>query len=414
MDEWICSCGQKNTSKFCTRCGKAKAIIDLSKPDNEAWICSCGNKNTGAFCTKCGSERTPSPSNEINRSTNSQINLIQSTYPPKQASQPTESSIQSHGIRRNYVIIGLIIVIIGLVGTIAYLLQKDEPEKIVTDTPPTKFEYEQKNEQMIEQVAPAPKPKAKVNSSDLSLGKISIDSSKEQVYALLGLENQITDPEFTGHLHYQYPNMEVVITRDVVTAFVSKTAQVTTSRGIHQGSALRDVITAYGENYSSFEYEGSILYEYPFISTNGKNCLLRFAVKGGIVDYISGRVTDKIESDPYNGARETFLEYHKFITERKYDNAYDILSPKQKERHGNFNDFVNGYKNTISSEVERLGVRSIDGKSVSIEYTLIARDRQNSDKVKIQTFRGEAILVYRDSRWFIDYAKSSKVSEHIK
>lgn len=161
-------------------------------------------------------------------------------------------------------------------------------------------------------------------------------------------------------------------------------------------------------------YEESTLYEYTFTSKNGKNCLLRFAVKDGIVDYISGRVTDTIESDPYNGARETFLEYHKFITERKYDNAYDILSPKQKERHGTFKEFVKGYKNTVSSEVERLGVRSIDGKSVSIEYTLIARDRQNSDKVKIQTFRGEAILVYRDLRWFIDYAKSSKVSEHIQ
>lgn len=340
MNEWICSCGQKNTSKFCTRCGKAKPVIDLSKSDDNLWTCSCGKKNAGYFCTNCGQRRMSPPSSDTNTSINS----------------ATNSQTQPRDNKRNFIIIGLLVVIMGLVGTVTYLLMKEKPAEITTDNPPTKPVHEKQDEQLTESVAPpkptapAPKPEVKVNVSDLSLGDISIGFSKERVYTLIGLENQITDSEFSGHLRYQYPDMEVVITRNVVTAFISKTARVSTSRGIHQGSSLRDVINAYGEGYSSFEFDGSTLYEYPFTSTDGKNCLLRFAIKNGIVDYISGRVINISADDPYNGARETFREYYRFITEKKYRNAYEILSAKQKERRGTFDEFINSYSNTISNE----------------------------------------------------------------
>lgn len=45
QDEWNCSCGTKNTGKFCVECGKPKI---------EGWLCSCGNINKGKFCSECG------------------------------------------------------------------------------------------------------------------------------------------------------------------------------------------------------------------------------------------------------------------------------------------------------------------------------------------------------------------------
>ena len=45
---WVCSCGTKNTGKFCAECGKPKPA------DKAEWICSCGTKNTGKFCAECG------------------------------------------------------------------------------------------------------------------------------------------------------------------------------------------------------------------------------------------------------------------------------------------------------------------------------------------------------------------------
>lgn len=44
---WTCSCGAKNTGKFCSECGKPM-------PQSEGWVCSCGTHNTGKFCSECG------------------------------------------------------------------------------------------------------------------------------------------------------------------------------------------------------------------------------------------------------------------------------------------------------------------------------------------------------------------------
>jgi len=49
---WTCSCGNVNTGKFCSACGKPRAI------PNE-WTCpSCGHTgNKGNFCEECGTKR---------------------------------------------------------------------------------------------------------------------------------------------------------------------------------------------------------------------------------------------------------------------------------------------------------------------------------------------------------------------
>lgn len=45
--EWTCECGQSNTGKFCSNCGKAA-------PVKNEWTCECGTINTGRFCSECG------------------------------------------------------------------------------------------------------------------------------------------------------------------------------------------------------------------------------------------------------------------------------------------------------------------------------------------------------------------------
>lgn len=46
---WMCSCGQVNSGKFCSNCGKPAPSAD--------WTCSCGQVNTGNFCSNCGKPR---------------------------------------------------------------------------------------------------------------------------------------------------------------------------------------------------------------------------------------------------------------------------------------------------------------------------------------------------------------------
>lgn len=49
-DEWVCSCGHKNSGNFCSNCGE-------KKPQNNAWTCECGASNTGNFCSNCGKKK---------------------------------------------------------------------------------------------------------------------------------------------------------------------------------------------------------------------------------------------------------------------------------------------------------------------------------------------------------------------
>ncbi len=48
---WVCSCGARSSGKFCPECGKAK-------PADDKWFCTqCGKQNSGKFCAECGSKR---------------------------------------------------------------------------------------------------------------------------------------------------------------------------------------------------------------------------------------------------------------------------------------------------------------------------------------------------------------------
>lgn len=44
---WTCACGNTNTGKFCTNCGKPQ-------PSKDGWTCECGTVNKGKFCMNCG------------------------------------------------------------------------------------------------------------------------------------------------------------------------------------------------------------------------------------------------------------------------------------------------------------------------------------------------------------------------
>lgn len=46
---WTCECGQVNSGKFCSECGKPAPSAD--------WTCECGQVNSGKFCSNCGKPR---------------------------------------------------------------------------------------------------------------------------------------------------------------------------------------------------------------------------------------------------------------------------------------------------------------------------------------------------------------------
>lgn len=50
-NSWTCTCGTKNTGKFCVECGTPKPA------PAQGWTCSCGTVNQGKFCQECGAKK---------------------------------------------------------------------------------------------------------------------------------------------------------------------------------------------------------------------------------------------------------------------------------------------------------------------------------------------------------------------
>ena len=298
-------------------------MVHSNMNDSNLWVCECGKSNHGKFCVVCGRSRPQS------HATHEQQKLEQhktATIPQKSytdANHGTRGAVVAPqestrmGSRKwKYALLGA-----GFVGLVAFgfFVTKDmnpghqtEPSRPVTAaqkaTPKQSISEPPKAQpipEVQEETSSAPNEPSKLQSSytarstsqpssaRVSLGGICIGYGKSKVYSLLGKEQSITDPTKSGHLRYQYPNLEVVITNNVVTGFVSKNAKVETELGIHEGSTLQEVVRAYGNDYSKFDYEGSTFYEYEMKAMNGRKCLQRFAIKNGRVDYVSCRVLDE-------------------------------------------------------------------------------------------------------------------------
>ena len=295
--EWCCRCGNLNHGQFCTACG-------CPKESKTEWKCAeCGQNNSGAFCTGCGASRGKSPGIVVRegvQETESVAKTVAETsckakhFP--QVSASTSISVPGTDGKYRKLMFGGIVVVLLIVFSFVLSGKKDthstapEPRVIQrTSAGSEESSHAESNTSSAQQPKLKMERKTPEMPSDLGLGGICVGYRTNKVYEILGKESKITDPNNSGHKRYQYNDMEVVITNGVVTGFVSKNEAVATKRGIRQGSSLQEVLSAYGSDYSSFSYDGMMLYEYALTSMNNKPCLLRFAIKNGYVDYISAR-----------------------------------------------------------------------------------------------------------------------------
>ncbi|MBQ7630184.1 MAG: hypothetical protein IJS81_08250 [Selenomonadaceae bacterium] len=118
------------------------------------------------------------------------------------------------------------------------------------------------------------------------------------------------------------------------------------------------------------------------------------------------------DNDDVSAAKKAFINYHKAITNKDYRAAYETLSYKQRERVGDFDSWVKGYADTISSEVSNMTLKNSEDNAYTFDYTLTARDRHN-DGTKVQVFEGQVTMAKDKGKWYVRFAKSSRVDEKI-
>lgn len=377
--------------------------------NNNSWICGCGQQNDGKFCIKCGQPR--------NQETTPDLPVaVEQTKPPAPTaapptSSPTKPTARKSSFLSRKVLIILSVVVILAVGIAGGVLAKYYfgVEATSTDIAFTGKTKDKGSLTSAESWASA--------ESDLSLEGVELGVKLERVHELLGTESGITR-KIGGQL-YSFSDMDVFLDNTGVTELISQTTEARTKRGIHQGSTEDEVLQTYGQEYQQVSTTNGTAYDYTYKTADDKPGTLRFVIKNGKV--ITIRVwlnnptsTSQTANNPGNAAIKVMQNYHQAITNRQYQQAYGMLTTREKNQMGVYDNFVKGYANTIYSSVTDLKITSATANRVVLSYKLTAKDRTDNSKVMVQTFAGTATLILQGNTWLIDEKSSKKTGTRME
>lgn len=104
----------------------------------------------------------------------------------------------------------------------------------------------------------------------------------------------MTPSEFPNINRYEYKSVVVTCDENKICGLVSYTDEIATESGVRQGDTLEKVIEIYGRRCSVIKNGENIFYEYPYEIDDKTFEVIRFAIKGGVVEYISLRTVEDI------------------------------------------------------------------------------------------------------------------------
>ena len=122
----------------------------------------------------------------------------------------------------------------------------------------------------------------------------------------------------------------------------------------------------------------------------------------------------KKEETTEDKVKQTLKSYYQSITEKNFQAAYSILSWDMQNIMGTYENFSRGYDTTISSTAQNIIVVSNNENEFILEYDLIARDRFEKNRVKVQNFKGTATLKFMEEKWYIDNMSVKKLGESVE
>lgn len=389
------------------------------------WACVCGHQgNTSAFCTECGRSRAEGERQAaaqaappVATAAGTQRNAV----PPVQPQVWQEPAGQAAGgaagrspaeAKKRMALIAAVVVLLGILvffsvrefgsqgsGSYASLVGKQATEI------------------------------AKEAKTDLSLGGLDLGDKKSDIEkAKLGKENDTK--EESGLVFHYYDDVQVATDGDEVVGLKSVSDRLATKRGIHQGDSLADVKKAYGSDFQkSAGEDGMTYYEYAFQTDAGEEGLLRFAIRNSDqkVGYISARLTryEKAKAQPNTqqaaapaadarGAQVALNNFYNAISHKDYSGAWQMMTPEQQKRMGDYDSFRQGYSTTLSSEARNVTIASAAPDKVVLTYRLLARDRMPGGKVKAQVFDCSATMVPSGGTWKLLYTEAKQVSSRVE
>lgn len=343
---------------------------------------------------------------------------VQPSPPPAQPSPPPAQP-SSDDKTKKFLIGGICILALAL------LVSMSNNSNSNNNSPAPQAQQVQENspqQTQVTQNTPPPEDTSYLNArSELSLNGMDLDISVDAVKRVLGNPNRIENRD--GYDRYFYDTIEMAFNRSgKLDGIVTDDPKFKTLRGLHVGSTYREVVDKYGTNSSNMDQGDLILYEYYFTSMDGKQGLLRFAVKksDNVVSYISVRIVE--EPPKQNNSSNTdinaeqaaraFLSYHEAITDRNFSAAFNLFTEERKANMNyNVQAFAKGYADTLRSEITDLRLVSSSENHVVMNYILDARDRTGGSRVLYQQFQGQVEMVKVGGEWKIASTQSKKIKE---
>lgn len=126
-----------------------------------------------------------------------------------------------------------------------------------------------------------------ISIAGIKLGSTAKDLDNSQSYfSDKNFEEKVNDD---GTVRRKYTDLIVTFENGVIQGLVTHTDKLATGEKIRKGSNVEEVLNAYGDSCSVSKYNGLTLLEYVYDSPKNRTAVLRFAMNGNIVDYISLR-----------------------------------------------------------------------------------------------------------------------------
>lgn len=108
------------------------------------------------------------------------------------------------------------------------------------------------------------------------------------------------------------------------------------------------------------------------------------------------------------------LEYfHHKITDGEPGLAWDILTEDYKNSFRSYENFVQGYKTTITSRPSNIRQLQRDPDTLEVFYLLKAEDWENDRQIVVQTFECSTIMKRINGSWRLDSGTGKRLSREV-
>lgn len=110
---------------------------------------------------------------------------------------------------------------------------------------------------------------------------------------------------------------------------------------------------------------------------------------------------EKAKQKNIDQAQNTVKKFYLSIDLQKYNDAYSMFSDNQRNVIGNFEDWKQGYQNTLSVELKQLDLKNYSDTSISFAYLLYSNDRIPGG-IEQKVFSGNIVMLKINGSWYID------------